>query len=140
MPSENPSNSNQRSSSSLPVLPLSSQSVARYVFSLHFGFRSIFERNVGPKMSKGARQRTNCSSLIQSFGVEDMNVDDNSRVRTTSLNKIRRTRVLQIDPTDIQTAENVEGDVHNELDDPDNYALQMRRIANAQSILLAIMN
>ena len=70
-----------------------------------------------------------------------MDADGNSRVRTTSLNRTRCTRAPQIDPTDIQLAENVEEavDVHNEPDDLDNYALQMKRIVHAQSILLLIL-
>eukprot|EP00268_Persea_americana_P000989 TRINITY_DN10297_c0_g2_i2.p1 TRINITY_DN10297_c0_g2~~TRINITY_DN10297_c0_g2_i2.p1 ORF type:complete len:187 (-),score=15.97 TRINITY_DN10297_c0_g2_i2:309-869(-) len=43
---------------------------------------------------------------------QDMDADGNSRVRTTSLNRIRRTRAPQIGPTDIQPVENVEEAVH----------------------------
>ena len=52
-------------------------------------------------------------------------MDGNSRVRTTSLNRIQRTRALQIDLTDIQRAEGVNEvtDVQNEPTNPDIFAL-----------------
>ena len=50
-----------------------------------------------------------------------MEVASNSRVRITSLNRIRRTRALQIDLADIQRAEDIDeaADVQNEPTDLD---------------------